>query len=260
MRRLLGLLLMIRGLSPFLVLLVIGIAGAIMYGDLRAATAGPIESLQARIAEAREAIDAVRNDIDAVVDEVSDVVAALQNFSLPDLLPDIPDNISIPRLTIPAINVPLPDVTSLGFTMCSLDVGVADLPYPCDVSMSTFNFRLDIPDIPSFNLPLPGLGQLDDLLREAFSPITDIFAVFQPLFAGINSLSESLQVVPEAFTAIVEAGRTMVSDVSQVLTQWGQTLLVVFVALAVLAVIYFAVPLIDNVTRGWRMLRGLPVE
>jgi hypothetical protein len=256
-RRLMGLLLILRGLAPLLIVLVIGIAGAALYNDLRAVVAPPLQTIESEIQTVRDEFDTARGHLEDTVGEITSLVRTLQDFRLPDLLPDIPDNISIPRLTIPAFNVPLPDVTSLDFTMCSLDAGIADIPYPCGVSMGTFNFSLDIPDLPSFNLPLPGLGQLDDVLRDAFSPIADIFDAFRPFFDGLGELVDSLRVIPESVNRIVEEGRGLLSDTRQLFVQWGQTLLIALIVLAVLVVIYFATPMLDSLRRGWRMLRGL---
>ena len=257
-RRLMGLLLILRGLAPILIVLVIGLAGAALYNDLRAVVAPPLRDLETEIQTVRTQFETARTQLETTVGEITDLVGTLQAFQLPDLLPDIPDNITIPRLTIPAINVPLPDITSLSFTMCSLDAGVANIPYPCGVSMGTYDFSLDIPDLPTFNLPLPGLGQLDDALRAAFSPIEDIFNMFRPFFDDLGTLVETLRAIPDSVSRIVDQGRGLLSDTRQLFAQWSQTLLIALIVLAVLIVIYFATPMLDSLRRGWRMLRDLP--
>ena len=257
-RRLMGLLLVLRGLAPILVVLVIGVAGVALYNDLRAVVAPPLHNLETEIQTVRDQFETVRTHLETTVSEVTGLVSTLQGFQLPNLVPNIPDNIAIPHITIPAINVPLPDITSLSFSMCSLDAGIANIPYPCGVSMGNYNFSLDIPDLPSFNLPLPGLGQLDDVLSAAFSPIADIFDLFRPFFGSLSAVIDSLQAIPDTVGQIVDEGRGLLSDTRQLFVQWGQTLLIALLILGVLVVIYFAVPMLDSLRRGWRMLRGLP--
>ncbi len=256
--RLHGLLLLIRGLSPFLVILVIGIAGIVMYNDLREALAGPIESIQSEIDDVKETVDTAREQVDAVVDDVSSLVNTLSSFSLPNLIPNIPSSISLPTLVLPSIAIPVPTV-SVDF--CSVNLQFTSVSYPCDLDLGTSNFSINLPDIPSFNIPIPGLSELGDLLSDAFSPITDIFDLgFSPVFEGINALGQTLRLVPDSFNTIVDLGRSLLSDVGDVIAQWGQTLLIVFLVLAVLALIYFGVPFVDNITRGWRLLRGRPAD
>lgn len=256
--RLYGLLLLIRGLSPFLVILVIGIVGMVMVNDLSAALDGPIARIQTEIDDVRDAVDSARTQVDAVVADVSSLVDTLSSFRLPDLLPDLPSSISIPTLNLPSVSVLVP---TAAVRMCSANLEFTTVSYPCGLNLGSRSVSLNLPDIPTFTIPIPGLNELGDLLSDAFSPITDIFdRGFRPVFAGIQELGETLQVIPDTFNSIAAEGRGLLSDVGGVLGQWRQTLLIVWVVLAVLAVIYFGVPLVSNVTRGWRLLRGLPAD
>ena len=147
----------------------------------------------------------------------------MQGFQLPKLVPNIPDNISIPRMTIPAINVPLPDITSLSFSMSAWTPGSPTSPTRAG-SAWELHFSPDIPDLPSFNLPVPASAS-SALLGAAFSPIADIFDLFRPFFDSPSAVIDSLQAIPDTVGQIVEQGRGLLSDTRQLFVQWGQTLL-----------------------------------
>lgn len=256
MSRLFGLLLIIRALSPILILLVIAIAVAVILGDLRAAMDEPIQNMKTEFDEIRTTVEDVREDFETVTSEITEVVNALQSFSLPNVIPNIPDFFTIPSLDIPDLTVPVPTVS---VQMCSVNIGVR-ISYPCGITVGTRNVTLAIPNIPSFNVPLPALGALDDTLRNALSGITGIFDVFDEAFASIGELSETLRNVPDSFNAISTETQALLDALSGLLVKWGSTLSLVLISLAVLVVIYFAVPFLDDFRRGWRMLRGLSAE
>jgi hypothetical protein len=106
-------------------------------------------------------------------------------------------------------------------------------------------------------VPLPGLGEVDDLLRSALSGVTGVFDAFDTAFSTIGELNTTLQMVPDHFSAITTETENLVSNFQDVLVRWGQTLMIVMVILAALVVIYLGVPLLDDLSRGLRMLRGL---
>ena len=58
--RLLGLLLIIRGLAPFLVLAVLVIAGLVIVNDLRVILEPPVQRIQEEIDDIRSAADSLR--------------------------------------------------------------------------------------------------------------------------------------------------------------------------------------------------------
>lgn len=257
MSRLIGLLLIIRALSPVLVLLVIAITVGIILGDLRAAVDPPIRTIRTELDTIRSTVEDVRADFEAVTREVTAVVNALGSFSLPNIIPNIPDFFSIPSLDIPDLTVPVPTVSVQ--TTTTTIVGIS-ITYPSGITVGTRNITLVIPNIPSFNVPLPGLGALDDAIRNALSGITGIFDVFDEAFASIGQLSDTLRAVPDSFNAISTQTQALLDGLGSVISQWGSTLATVLIILGVLVVIYFAAPFLDDLRRGWRMLNGQPAE
>lgn len=261
MRRVLGLMLIIRAFAPFFVLLIMAVAGLIILNDLRSALELPIEVIQTEIEDLQGVADDIREDIAAVEDTANDVIEALQIFDLSVIIPDIPLDISIPNLSIPDVNVRVPDVPDgIDVSFDSINVAGVNLYYPDGISVAMTNLSLDMPSIPAFDIPIPGLSALDDALRAALAPLTEIFDVFDPAFVAIADLNDSLQTVPDSFTAIADEGEAIIDGLKEVVRKWGRTLMIVFILLALLMINYFAAAFLDDVMRGWRMMRGLPAN
>jgi len=254
-RRITGLFLILRALSPILIILIIGATFAIILGDVRAAVDPPLEVIGDEIKNIRTTVDSLGEDINTVSDNVTALLGELQNFQIPDLIPDIPANISFPSLRFPAVNIPVPTVS---VSTSTTNIAGVNITYPSGLNIGTQNYSLTLPDIPSFSVPLPGLGELDDALRTALSPLTDIFDAFNAAFTSIGELNLTLKGVPEHFTTIAEHGEQLLTNIQGVLAGWGSTLLLVTLVLVLLVIIYFGAPLLVDLTRGWNMLRGLP--
>lgn len=261
MRRFMGFLLILRALSPFLFLAVLGIAGLIILEDLRAELEPPIQTIQDELDTLNNIVAQTQEDFEDVQREVTDLVSALEAFNPANLIPDISGVISIPSLTIPDVTIPIPDVPNgVSISFSSINIAGVNISYPSGISIGTRNFTLAIPDISAFNITIPGLDLLGDAIAAVLAPITEIFEVFTPAFESINDLNETLQEVPKSFETITAEGEALVRDVGDVVARWSRTLAIVFVVLALLTVIYFGVPFLDAFHRGLQMIRGLPVS
>ena len=255
--RISGLLLILRALAPVLIVLIIGGTLAIVLGDVRAAVDAPLETIGSEIEEVRSTVDSVSDDIGAVSAQVSSLVGALNGMNIPNLIPNIPANLQFPSFNPPAINIPVPTVS---MRTSSTTIAGVTLTYPSGLNIGSTSFGLDIPDLGSFSVPLPGLSQVDDLLRSALSGVNDVFGSFRTTFSSVGELVGTLQLVPDHMTAIADQGEQLANNLRAVVTRWGETLLLVMVILLVLVIIYIGVPVLDDLTRGWRMLRGLPPD
>lgn len=261
MRRVMGFLLIVRGLSPFLFLAVLALAGLIILQDLRAEMERPLATIQREMDTLQTVVDDARTEFEDVQTNVNELISALDAFNPANFLPDLTGVIRIPSLTIPDVTIPIPDIPDgVSISYSSVSIAGVNLSYPSGISIATRDYTLAIPDIGAIDITIPGLAALGDALEAAFAPITEVFNVFKPMFASINALNETLQQIPESFSAIGESGEALIDGVNGVVTRWSQTLLMVMVVLGVLAVVYFGVPFLDSFTRGLRMVRGLPAD
>ncbi len=256
-RRISGLLLILRALSPVLVILIVGGTLAVVLNDVRAAVDPPLQTIRTKIEDIRTTVDSIRDDIEAVNTEITGLLSVLGNFSIPNLIPNIPANLQFPSLDIPSASIPVPTVS---MRTSSTTIAGVSITYPSGLNIGSTNFSLDFPAIPSFSVPLSVLGQLDDDLRDALSGVTDVFDSFSTAFSNINELNATLQLVPDHVNEITSQGELLLNSILRVLSGWAETLTLVMLALLVLVIIYFGVPLLDDLTRGWRMLRGLPPD
>jgi hypothetical protein len=260
-RRVLGILLIIRAVSPLLVLAILALVAGLVLGDLRAALEPPAAQIQAEVEALRTLASSLQADVETLQRRINTLVETFSDFTFPDAIPDIPDVINFPALNIPDVNVPIPDVPGgVEISTGSFNVAGQTLSYPNGISISTRNFTLAIPDISAFEFPIPALGQFDDVLRSAFQPVQAVLDAVDVVFRDFSDLNESLQKVPQHLTTIADQGAGLVDDMRGVWREWRRTLVIVFVALAALVVIYFVVPFLDDFRRGLRMARGLPVE
>lgn len=257
LRRLMGLLLVIRALAPALIVIIVAVGFGVILADLRAATAAPIRGINTAMGEMGTALETVKTDLDAALAEISDLAALFQGFTLPNLIPDIPNNIRIPSLNLPDITVPVP--TNAVITTSTVNIGV-NITYPSGVRFTTTNLTLVVPDLPNVDIPVPGLGALDTALRNALAPLTNIFDALDTAFDSIGALTTTLRTLPDSVQAIVDDGELLLNSIDRVLANWAGTLATVALILLILVIIYFAAPALDDLRRGLRMLRGLAAE
>jgi len=202
--------------------------------------------MRATAGEIGEDIEAVNNEITALVDDLAE-------FDLPNLIPNIPGSLNFPSLDVPSVSIPIPTVS---VRTSNFTVGNLTLSYPSGLTIGSSSFNLNIPDIPSFSVPLPGLGQLDNALRAALAPLTGIFDAFHQAFSSISTLNSTLQRIPGHFTTIAGQGEQLMVNLTGVIARSSQTLILVMVVLLALVVIFFGVGMLDDLTRGWHMLLG----
>jgi hypothetical protein len=255
--RLRGLLLIIRALTPLLIVILLAAALMIMVRDLRQALAVPVQRIQTEFTGVRTAIDNARTDAEGVVNNVTTVVNRLQSFNLANLIPDIPTNIRLPSLQLPPLTLTVPYDLEIRYS--SVNIGVT-ISYPSGVTVRTRNVTVTLPSISNIDIPVPGLSGLVTALRNALRPVTEIFNIFTPAFSSINRLSTTLKQFPDHLRAIVDQGQSVVSGIQDIITRWENTLVVVGVVLLALVMIYYVVPTIDDFNRGLRLLRGLSVN
>ncbi len=282
MRRLLGLLLIVRALAPVLMVLVLVWGLGDMIGDLRAALVGPVAEIHAQVETARAAVETAKQQFETVRADITALLDNLRRFHVPDFLPDLPDNLTFPRIDIPDFDIPIPtgvDVTWSDLTATISDwipddcpdwidwlceagrwvTRVVTIPYPSDVDFSFSDFRVRFPNIPTIRIPMPDVfGAIRDGLGGLFSGFGDLFGEFDAAFARLRDLGDSLRALPDTLNEAWGQARALYGGVQDVLVRWGVAIAAALVIIGVLMAIYYVVPFLDDFTRGWRMLFGPP--
>jgi phage-related protein len=265
LRRLLGLLLIVRGVTPFLIVAVIAIVGGLVIGDIQAATREPIQAIEAEFNTIRTNVDTLKSNVDIVVQKADAVVTEVQAFvatattSINDAAQQVSDLVKPINTAISGIQSALNGVKS------GLQAFVDAASSVWNVLKTGCNFipgcpaLPSIPAIPSLNLPdlLPDFGPAVHAIQTAFTPLQNIFSDFGPVVQGIQQMGATLQSLPERFNTITAQAGELLNGVRDVVGRWGSIFATAVIILVVLSIIYFVTPLIDNIRRGWRMLRGL---
>lgn len=265
LRRLSGLLLIIRGLAPFLVVIVIAVTGRILIGDVEAAVQEPIRAIETEFNNIKAVVETIKTDIDDVKQKATAVVGQVQSFisgvtgtinnvtqQIRTLLNPINAAISAAKSAVGAIQSALQTFINAANSVVQV----------INVGCPTLHKCINLPTIPNLNLPnlVPDIQPLVNAIETALSPLKGIFDDFAPAIQSIQALSTTLQSLPGKFNNILDDGGQILNGLRGVVARWGNTFLVALIILAALTLIYFAVPLVDNVARGWRLLRGLPAE
>lgn len=273
-QRFLGLMLIVRALSPVLVIVIVAVLGSIIIQDLLAVLDEPVRRIDAEFREIQSVVERARREVGTLTRTITTVVNNLRSFRLPNLIPDLPASLTIPQINLGSVAIPIPEISviwsnsptirypsSLGFSWSSgLSVNWSDfsIRYPSSISVRTTSYGFNLPNIPQMSLPLPGLREVSDLLRGAFGSITNVFDGFDEAFASISSLGGSLHTLTESFNTVVSESKTALTSMRDTVLRWGSLLGAAGIALLLLAAVYFVVPCIDDFRRGWRLLRGLP--
>ena len=286
-RRLVGLLLIIRTLSPFLMALTLYWGVSRIAADVQTALA-PVALIEDEVAALGATIETAREKFDTAREDVEAAVAGIQSFRVPDFLPNLPTSLSIPSLDIPTLNVPIVPTVSVQFTNATGSIsrtiegacrtvfdffGIGDLvcdpvrtvteslsfSYPSGISFGTQNFQIDFPTIPGFTIPMPtALNTLADGLDGIFEEFGSIFNIFEGTLNSVTALGDQIRGLPDDVGAVVSAGQLMLTNLTAVLQQRAGLLLVALIVVVVLLVIFVGVGFLNDLSRGFRMLFGAP--
>ncbi len=114
----------------------------------------------------------------------------------------------------------------------------------------------------SFTLPTLNPGQLDALVGGIVGPINNLFRglenVFRPfgdLLSDVGGLGSSLRAIPQSFASIAGQGERMLNRLRGVVDRWSGLLIVAVVLILMLVAIYNVTPIVDDLRRGWGMLK-----
>lgn len=272
MRRIQGLLLIIRAFTPIIIVLLIAGLALTFVRDLSASLEKPIQAISDEVDKIETAIADAQEDFVAVQNTVGKLVDDLANFSIPNPLASLSTNLTIPSINIPDIPaIPIPDVSvswrsrsirypsGLGFSFSSgLSVTWSNFSvrYPNSISVSTNDFNISIPDIPQFSVEIPGLALLRTAVGNIIDEVTSIFDVFDPALSAINDLTSTLQVVPDSVDGVINATQNAVATAGRTVAHWSTLIAIVTGIILLLIVNYIFSSMLQDLSLGWAMLRG----
>ena len=283
MRRLTGLLLVLRALAPVLAVLTLYWGGMQVAGSFQGAMK-PMQAIETEMMALGATIDTARVQFEAAQDDVETALAALPNFRIPNLLPNLPANLSIPALDIPNLTVPIVPTISVEFTNATATVsrvidgacrtvfdliGIGSLVcdpaqtvfdslsfrYPSGISIGTRSYTINFPQLPAFTIPMPSFfNTLSSSLADVFRPIDHIFDQFDSILAQANTLGQKVSDLPDNLEGIASAGQQLVANLQQVFEQRRGLVMLAALLLGGLAVIYVIAGTLDDLLRGLRLL------
>ena len=133
-----------------------------------------------------------------------------------------------------------------------------------DISAQLQQYRVGgvIPEIPSslavagFTVPIPFAGTLENALSGVDNRITGAIGVIDDGFTSISNLQNTFTDIPNSFGSISTQFQNIKSGIDDSATQWIALLGTTFVIVPILLVVYLLIGSIDNLIRGWKLLRA----
>jgi hypothetical protein len=281
LRRALGLLLIVRAFIPLIAVLVIVWGLSDMVADVRGPLVRRANVIDAELDELSEVVDVALAQFATVNANLGAVLTYLPDVDFDITMPSLPQNLSLPGVTLPDPVVAVPNGVSITWDDFSYEVqewvprncGVFDflcdaadfvlqtvtrlLRYPTGISVSTGSFRLNTPDIPALNLALPAVVyDLQEGMQAAFDGLYDLFDLTGGTLQTVIGLGDKLQALPNHADQIITSGQQVIDAGLDVLRQWRNVLVPAGIGIILLVVYAFFAQLIGNVARGWRLLFG----
>ena len=285
MRRLSGLLLIVQAFAPLLMVLTIYWGYTRMIESFRAALS-PVQSIQTEIAEFGETVETARTQFENARTNAEAAIAAIQGFSVPNLLPNLSNLVSIPTIPIPDLHIPIVPTVTVNFSDTTGSIsrtiegacrtvfdffGIGDLVcdaartvtesinirYPSGLTFGTTSYTIDFPDIPSFNIPIPPLlNTITSGLEGVFAEFDNIFGVFDQTLARINALGQEISTLPENFNTITQSSQQIINNLRGVIAERASLVGFALVVVLILLVIYISTGFVQQVLHGLRLLFG----
>ena len=223
-RRIRGLIVIIRAIFPILLVVALALATWWTAGAIVDATRDYGENLSEQLDGVREAVTEANEGLEQIGGYVASAADAAN--SLYERVENLADSITIPlpEVEIPPIEIPVIDYT-------------IDFP----------DFRLGTGDL---NIPIPGvkaLKSLADDLAEAGRKVTE------PV-AKVGALAD----VPPHLEEAARDTADYAGEVKTTMSWWLKAVLLLLAIGALAWLIAQAKPMLDEIGRGWKMLRGHP--
>lgn len=280
MQRILGVSLILRGMTPVLIPL-LGVY--VVFGflaDLQSVLGTPVQKIQAELTE----VETIYRDAEAqwriVQSDVAELTAQIETFQVPVLLPELPDELSVP-LSIPSASVAVPSDVAVEFESVGISQEVTEevcdtiggifgsigsvvcndvtrtvteqVRYPSDLSIGTTPFSIEMPDV-ELSLPVGLLGEALQPLEELFGSIQEVFGILDAVVSGFRDLQREAQALPALLQAAVQSGTAVLDLFFGMLLHLGSWQLTVLALVALMVLISLAASALSDFTRGLRLL------
>lgn len=279
MKRVLGLLLIIRALTPLLAILVILWGAGQIVADFHAAIDPPVRALQSEFETVSSTIETAQEQFETAKEDVTTLVSRLRAFSIPNLLPNLPLNLTFPAIPIPDLSFNRPDSVSITWSTASFQVpvdcggGIGDaicgvigdavkfvtksFAYPSRVSINTVPITITLPDVPAIPFPIPPIfNTIASGLRGMFSGFDTLFDDFRTAFDSFTTLGDHLQPIPEQVAIITQEGQALVDGLTTAVQNWSGLLAVMGGLIVLVVVVGTLMTSLDNLRRGLSLLLG----
>lgn len=268
MNRLIGVFILFKTLAPVILV----VAGALtinnIFGDLQAAINPPLQVINQRAESLQQNFETAQTQFATLSTRINQVVSRVSD--LPNLIPTIPGNFTMPSISIPAPNsltVPTVSWTSvtlrypsgIDFDLVTI-LGFLNVPTGFSVTWSTRSIPtltastttvpISIPSIPSFTVNLPGL----DLVRSAVNFLRTTFDRVSNAFDSLNVLGSTLEGMGEDFNAIVSQTSTVLVNMRDTGARWAGQVALLLLATVVILGIIFALTILNNLRIGLHMI------
>lgn len=281
MQRILGLSFIIRGLTPVLIpLLVIYVVFGFL-ADLQSAFRVPVQKIQAELTEVEEIYQNAEAQWATVQSDVAELTAQIETFRVPMILPDLPEELSVP-LSIPSASVAVPSDVAVEFESVGISQEVTEevcdtiggifgsvgslvcndvtrtvteqVRYPNDLSIQTTSFSIEMPGV-DLALPVGVLGTALQPLEDLFGSIQEVFSILDAVVSGFKDLQEEAHELPALLQAAAQSGTELLDLLFGTLLSFGGWQLMVLMLVALLVLISLAASALSDFTRGLRLLR-----
>ncbi len=203
-RKINGLLIVIYALMPVILITTFTITLLTVINDVTTFISGPVNQINTTLTQARtsaeqagEAIGKSLEPIQQVNQEIKEALKKVDNLY-------IPEKVSLPNLGIPNLQLPVkPDVRISG-------------EFPPKVNIRMQDISVAMPTIPGFDIPVPGLTDVKNILENNFVILSQFSEVVgsipyletiredsQNIVIGVQNLVKDLQIIAIKILALI---------------------------------------------------------
>jgi hypothetical protein len=223
LRRLWGLVIIIRALFPILFVIAVVLIARQMAVEVRVAMAGPlarvnasIDHMQGTVASAQEAVEDLNEGVSAMVKSADAI-----NERIEVQLGEVTEAVGVKPLTL----------ADKLFDLLGLKLSP---------SLITRSVNLDK------TLNVLGLGQVKNVFSQIASLFRDVARI-----TGVTAIAQDVNAIIHEFQAAVQL-------LLDIVGKWARIVMVLILASIGLLLISYVEHLVRSLRRGWALLRGLP--